>query len=231
MDVLEMGQLRVRRVVIGAEAPDKSAPTVVLLHGFGAPGDDLVALASGLGLPTGSTCLFPEAPLDLGEATGIPQYEGARAWWLIDFERMISRVPRDLPREIPDGLDAARANVVAMIDSLDAEKLFVGGFSQGAMLSLDVALHTTRPLAGVVLLSGTLIAEDVWRPRMKSRAGLRVFQSHGTDDPLLPFATAELLKDALTTAGMDVDFHSFAGGHTIPPEVLRALSVWLSSSP
>lgn len=246
MDLSEMGELRVRRVVIGAEAPDKSAPpevrpqdgrrreapiTAVLLHGFGAPGDDLVGLAGGLGLPRGSTLLFPEAPLDLAALTGMAAYGGARAWWLIDFariERMLARgETRDLPREVPDGLAEARAKVVALLESLDAEKVILGGFSQGAMLSMDVALHTTRPLAGVVLLSGTLTAEDVWRPRMKARAGLDVFQSHGTEDPLLPYAIAERLRDLLGESGMHVDFHSFDGGHTIPPAILRALSRWL----
>ena len=59
-------------------------PVVVLLHGFGAPGDDLASLWRVLRAPTGTRFVFPEAPLSL-EAMGMP---GARAWWMIDMMRL-----------------------------------------------------------------------------------------------------------------------------------------------
>jgi phospholipase/carboxylesterase len=229
MDVIELGSLRVRRVVIGAERPEKSSPVVLLMHGFGAPGDDLVPFAAELGAASGTTFLFPEAPLDLGEL--LPIYGGARAWWMIDIARLERAIStnemRDLRHEIPEGLAEAREKVIAALDEIDAERLVIGGFSQGAMLATDVALHSTRPLSGLALLSGTFLCEDEWRPRMSSRAGLEVFQSHGTEDPLLPFSLAAELRDALDSAKLRVDFHSFPGGHAIPPTVMRALARWL----
>src|ERR1700722_10777977 len=123
-------------------------PVVVLLHGFGAPGDDLVPLWRALSTPAGTRFVFPEAPLDLG-AAGYPG--GARAWWLVDLETRIRRRALGEPwdeADVPGGLEAARTPVMKMLDEIDAElrppagKLVLGGFSQGAMLSLDVALHT-----------------------------------------------------------------------------------------
>ncbi len=229
VDVIELGPLRVRRVVIGAEPADKSARIVLLMHGFGAPGDDLVPLAAELGCPPGTTILFPEAPLDLGALH--PMFGAARAWWLIDMERMQLAIAqgemRDLRHEIPEGLAEARAMLAEAMAEIDAERLVIGGFSQGAMLALDAALHSSRPLAGVVLLSGTLLAESVWVPRMKARAGLHVFQSHGTEDQILPYELAETLKGELENAGMKVEFRSFSGGHAIPPPVMRGLTAWL----
>jgi phospholipase/carboxylesterase len=62
---------------------------------------------------------------------------------------------------------------------------------------------------------------------MKARKDLPVFQSHGTQDPILPFAIAERLRHVLDDAGMRVSFTQFDGGHGIPPEAMRDLGVWL----
>jgi phospholipase/carboxylesterase len=64
---------------------------------------------------------------------------------------------------------------------------------------------------------------------MRARAGLRVFQSHGSRDPLLPYELAERLRDALRDAGLDVTFAAFDDGHGIPPDVLRELTSFLRS--
>jgi phospholipase/carboxylesterase len=135
--------------------------------------------------------------------------------------------------EVPPGMAEASASVVAMLEALErdmsvpAERVVLGGFSQGSMLALDVALRTTRPLAGIALLSSTLLAKDEWVPRMAGRSGLAVFQSHGTEDPVLPFPIAEKLRRALVDAGLDVSFTSFDGAHGIPPQVMRDFGQWL----
>jgi len=118
----------------------------------------------------------------------------------------------------------------AIAAAMPGAPLVLGGFSQGAMLSLDVALHDPRPLAGLILLSGTLIAESEWNPRFASRAGLRVLQSHGRRDGLLPFGAAERLRDRMTAAGMDVRWLPFGGAHEIPPPVLAAMTEFLAAT-
>jgi phospholipase/carboxylesterase len=206
-------------------------PVVVLLHGFGAPGDDLVSLWRTLAAPAGTRFVFPEAPLDLGS-------DGAngRAWWMIDFEARMRRQaqgkPPD-PREIPDGLEAARAKVDALLRELAVAlqpapaRLVLGGFSQGAMLSLDVALHSEYPLAALLLMSGTHIAAEEWASRYQRRRGLPIFMSHGRDDELLPFPVAEHLRAELESHGLPVEWHSFSGGHGIPWEVLESAGAFL----
>jgi phospholipase/carboxylesterase len=62
---------------------------------------------------------------------------------------------------------------------------------------------------------------------MPRRATLRVFQSHGLQDELLPCAVAERLRDALRAAGLDVTWVEFQGGHGIPPRVLSGLGAYL----
>jgi phospholipase/carboxylesterase len=214
-------------------ASEGDGPVVVLLHGFGAPGGDLVALAGAIDAPHGTTFVFPEAPLEL------PWGFDARAWWLIDMERLERAVAggtvNRLVDETPDGLDAARERVQSMLEelrarpSLHGRPLVLGGFSQGAMLACDVALRTAdvgdlAAPAGLALMSTTILSARAWTERMARLAGCRVLLSHGTADPLLPFSVAGRLRDLLLDAGADVRWIPFRGGHEIPPPVLEGLS-------
>lgn len=205
-------------------------PVVVLLHGWGAPGDDLVPLGQEIDAPRGTRYVFPEAPLSLQMGFG-----DSRAWWMLDLEKRQREIAagraRDLSRKVPDGLAEARAKVIALLDELErrlgVKQPVLGGFSQGAMLACDVALHHSKPLAGLVMLSGTLLAADEWTPLMPKRKGLQVFQSHGSVDPLLPSFMAESLRDLLTQAGLSVEWVGFRGGHEIPGVVLDKLGAFL----
>lgn len=205
-------------------------PLVVLLHGFGAPGDDLAPLWRVIDAPAGTRWAFPAAPLAL-DAMGY----GGRAWWMVDIERLIAGGDREqLAREAPPGMSEAHARVVAMLDVLDAElrpsRVVLGGFSQGAMLACDVALRTDRALAGVALLSGTLVAHDEWAPLAARHRGLPVFQSHGSEDPILPYAQAEKLRDMLRDSGAVVTWVPFRGGHAIPGPVTDGLGRWMRTT-
>ncbi|MCY4612806.1 MAG: hypothetical protein OXB94_04175 [Nitrospira sp.] len=219
-----------------AGGPDRegggNGPVVILLHGFGAPGDDLVSLWRMVRVPDEVRFVFPVAPLELDD--GLPD---GRAWWMLDMERIARQIAEGRGRDIeavPDGLAAARERVLAMLDDLDRheglppDQVFLGGFSQGAMLACDTVLRSDRPFAGLIMMSGSIIARPEWEARWPARKGLPVFQSHGTDDPLLPHDTATQLKDTLIRHGLAVTWHEFRGGHEIPPPVLDHLGRFLS---
>ena len=210
-------------------------PLVLLLHGFGAPGNDLVPLADALNVPVGTRFVFPEGPLSLSFGP-----RDARAWWLIDMARIAADQaagrPRDLSQDIPKGLAPAREAMLAFLKEVertfgaDPRKTILGGFSQGAMLSCDAMLHTDRPYAGLVQLSGNVLAQPLWSPLMPKRKGLPVFQSHGTQDEVLPYVGAERLRDALIHAGLSVEWQSFRGGHEIPRSVLQRLGPFITKA-
>ena len=177
--------------------------------------------------------MFPAGPLELG---GL--YGDSRAWWMIDLARLERELAAgraiDRADEVPDGLPAARAAVLGVLDALARDygrtdaRTVLGGFSQGAMLTVDVALHAPGKLAGLALMSGTLLAESVWQPRAAALAGVTIFQSHGTKDGLLAYRGAERLRDFLLTAGAEVGFMPFPGGHELPPPVLEGLAELLA---
>jgi phospholipase/carboxylesterase len=229
------GSLRCRVLQETSGAPEL---TVLLCHGFGAPGDDLVPLGAAMierqpELARRARFVFPEAPLSLAQLG----FDYGRAWWQIDFDRMAAaRDPEAIHRlsqETPEGLPRARRLLLGLIEELARQvgsgpsKTVLGGFSQGAMLATDVALRLEEAPAGLIILSGTLLSEPEWRKRAPARRGLKVFQSHGRQDPLLPFQRAVALRDLLVEAGLEVDFFPFDGVHTIPLEALERAADFL----
>ena len=205
---------------------------VLLCHGYGAPGHDLVGIAVEwiklLGEDAGAfRFVFPAAAGTL-EELGMPE---GRAWWPINMARLAQQVQtqrfEELHEHEPPGLTEARsalaATVQATLEGLDGQEspFVLGGFSQGAMLTMDLTLRgLPRPPRMLLQFSGTLICRSAWQAALEKRAErpefpMTVFQSHGTLDSILPFSSAQSLRDLLRDAGIDVTFHSFDGPHTI----------------
>jgi phospholipase/carboxylesterase len=206
-------------------------PLVVLMHGFGAPGTDLVGLWRVLDVPSSTRFAFPEAPHE------IPGMVGARAWWMVDFARVeqaTAEGPRSYAAEIPPGMEEATDRIVQMIEAMQAElgvpheRLIVGGFSQGSMAACNAVFTRNVSPAALVVLSGTPVNLPAWKAGMAPRSGLPVFQSHGQQDPLLSFQAAEQLHDEMRGAGLATQWVPFRGGHELPMPVLEGLSRFLS---
>lgn len=211
----------------------------VFCHGFGAGGDDLVGIASEIlqiAAPEHGTMLvFPAAPISLDDQ-GMP---GSRAWWLLSIQRLLSAIEdgryEQVRDEIPSGIDAAREALVESIQelldesNLDESRLLLGGFSQGAMLAVDVAVRGLEtPPKQLCLYSGCLICESVWKPRANRLNDTEIYQSHGRLDPILPLQTGRWLTDMLQEAGCTVESHEFDGVHTIPMDAIEKTASMLA---
>lgn len=241
MTTREMGGLTTR--VVGALEDDGTPElAVIICHGFGAPGTDLVPLGeimlrSSEKLGAGTRFYFPEGPLDLSRMGMF----GSRAWWMIDMEAlnraMMDGTFRERSRnERPEGLEDVRAQLLELIAQVKVEtglptsRIALGGFSQGAMLALDVTLQLDENPGALFQWSGTLLNEKEWREHGDNHAGLKVVQTHGRQDPLLPYDWAEDLRDLLKEFGMDVEFHAFDGPHTVPEIALQRTIAVLEES-
>jgi phospholipase/carboxylesterase len=231
MPLLSLGGLSVH-----SHGRDDAPGSVLLCHGYGAPGEDLVPLAEALDPRGRFRWFFPAAPLDLAHLGLL----GGRAWWPIDMVRLqmavMSNDIQSLLEQTPQGLAEARSALEACIDELCQkhgvvrERLVIGGFSQGAMLATEVALNASTPFAGLAVLSGTLISRPRWEEALsKHGSQLQVLQSHGRADPILPFAAAERLRDLFTQNGAHVEWVAHRGGHELPEEVLLRLLAFLQS--
>src|SRR5262249_39464772 len=151
--------------------------------------------------PKPARWLFPDAPLALGDF-------GGKMWFPIDVEA-IERAQSggksaDFSAQAPAAMDEASDRVLAFLAELKVpwSRLILGGFSQGAMLAVDVALRAPQNPLGLAILSGNLIKKAAWSAAAPKRKGLRFFQSHGIADPILGLTGALALEAVLKDAGL-----------------------------
>ena len=214
--------------------PDvRPAAVAVLCHGFGAPGDDLAGLAPDL-LEARSGAepielIFPAGLLSLADEG----FAEGRAWWRLSIQRLIAALEQgqyeEVRRESPPGIDEARAALTEVVTTtlartgLSSRQLLLGGFSQGAMLSMECACCGMDSAPGAMAIySGCLIREPEWQAGAKKLADTRVVQSHGQFDSILPLAAGLWLRDLLLAEGCQVEFLQFQGPHTISWEAIES---------
>lgn len=206
----------VSAIVRGGDGP----VSLVLLHGYGSNANDWLQFEHKLQVPLNGRLVFPQGPL---RSPG-----GARGWWWLDIEGHIPQGARypDFSGANPAGIKLASGLVRKLLADVPGP-IVLGGFSQGAMLSAEIAFQTDQPLAGLVLLGGTTVNEGAWAGQFAARRDMPVFIAHGRDDGVLSFAAMERFQDRLRAAGLNVTWFPFDGGHDIPDEVITALNAFL----
>ena len=210
---------------------------VILLHGLGASNSDLASLAPMLRIP-GKRVLFvfPQAPEHPLMQT---------AWWQLDVMKFMT-LSQQGPggagvaaaiRDEPVGLKECRVQMQSLIDDVcrmggvGLDRVVLGGFSQGAITALDVALQGDRNPAGVLFMSGAPLVVDQWAQRLPSHRGMRVLMTHGASDPVLPAVASGWARDLLVQGGASVVAKNHAGGHDLGgPDVLQAIAEFVRSS-
>ena len=205
-----------RKLKTGRRAPQSGRTTsaVVLLHGYGADGADLLDLADPLGPHMPDTLfLAPDAPEPCAAS---PM---GRQWFPIPW---LDGSSEEAARQ---GMAAAAADLNAFLDELLAaegltpDRLILLGFSQGTMVALEVAPRRDTAVAGVVAFSGRLVEPD--RLAAEARVKPPVLLLHGDADPVVPFADMQLAGNALLAAGFEVYGHVMRGTpHGIAPDGL-----------
>ena len=190
----------------------KPSRLVILLHGLGADGNDLIGLAPYWApMLSEAEFLSPNAPFPCDMAPYGHQ-------WFSSQDRS--------PAAVLAGVRAAAPILDAFIDEALAARglgdgdLALVGFSQGTMMSLFVGLRRAQPAAGIVGFSGRLLAPALLTNELRSRP--RILLVHGTEDPLVPYASLAAAETALTNAGVPVETLTCPGiGHSIDEPGLR----------
>ena len=174
---------------------------VILAHGYGSNGDDLIGLAPyWQGALPDTVFIAPNAPQPCPDAPGGYQ------WWPVWDANRLAGV-RGAARVLDAFIDAELAR-----HGLAEDRLALVGFSQGTMLSLHVAPRRERRLAGVVGYSGMLI--DAGETEIKTRPP--VLLVHGDADPMVPIAAFNHAQASLQRLGFDLSTHVCHGlGHSI----------------
>ena len=112
----------------------------------------------------------------------------------------------------------------------DPERLYLLGFSQGAMMSLGVLRAAPDRIAGVVALSG-LFDPGLFPEAAPAAATARVplFIAHGTRDDVLPIARGRAARDFFQPLVRDVTYREYPVAHGIAPDELHDVATWLAA--
>lgn len=182
---------------------------VVLLHGYGADGNDLIDIGRAVAPHLADAAFVsPHAPHPCGMApTG-------REWFPLTM--------RD-PEEYARGADAARPALDAFLDAelarleLTDDRLLLVGFSQGTMMALHTGLRRPKPPAGIIGFSGLLPGPETLEAEM-NKTPPPVLLVHGDADEVVPVQASEVAQRMLALLGVEARYEPRPGlGHGIDP--------------
>lgn len=197
---------------------NKKTPLIILLHGVGSNEADLFSFANQL--PENYLVVSARAPHTLGQ--------GSYAWYQVDFSS-------GKPVYNPKQAEASRQIILKFIEELkkkftfNHQEIYLCGFSQGAIMSYAVGLSNPDQVKGMAIMSGRLLDETkslVNKDKVKS---LKVFISHGTEDPVLGVHYAREAKQYLNGLGLEPVYKEYKDVHTINQTMLKDLINWLQN--
>lgn len=198
----------------------KADALVVLLHGYGSNGNDLIGLA-----PYWAKALPGAAFVAPNGIEPVPQAPGGYQWFpLTSLE----------PHLMEAGVRAAAPSIDRFIDKelerlgLDDSRLAIVGFSQGTMMALHIALRRKAPAAAVVGYSGMLVGARTLQEEMAVKPPILLV--HGDRDPVIPIPAMFDSAEALAANGHGAVWHmSFGVPHSIGPDGLDLGGAFLAT--
>jgi phospholipase/carboxylesterase len=197
--------------VIALERPADGEPdgAFVLFHGRGADEHDLFPLLDALDPQRRFDGFTPRGPLALPP--------GGAHWYI---------VPR-VGHPDHDTFWASYRETVAWLDALAHERLLIGGFSQGCVMSLALGLgHELQRRPDAILgFSGFIPVVDGWSIDA-SRPLPRVALGHGTLDPVIPVQFGRAARDEIEAAGGELLYREYPLPHALDPSFLREAWAW-----
>ena len=205
----------VRRPSAGGGAP----PLLVLLHGFGSNEQDLFGMAPYLDRRLLIVSL--RAPYTLGP--------GSYAWFELGYTP--TGVVVD-PRQIEASVRLVVESIGEAVAAYDADprRVYLMGFSQGAMLSGWIALTRPDLVAGAVLMSGRIEPEML--PLIASPEqlkGMPILMTHGVLDQVLPIQFGRASRDILARLPVELTYREYQMGHEVNTQSLTDVVTWLSA--
>lgn len=203
------------------ETGDNPEAAVIWLHGLGASGDDFPPIVPHLGLSEdhGVRFVFPHAPaipVSLNMGMVMP------AWYDINDLDLDNRADED-------GVRKSEAHVKALIArenerGIPSEKIILAGFSQGGAVAAHTALRFGEKLGGLIVLSTYLVcAASFDEERTEINQSIPIFQAHGKQDPMVPFAQGQKLEQRMKNAEYEVEFNAYNMQHEVVMEEIQAI--------
>lgn len=194
-------------------------PLLILLHGVGSNEQDLFRIANDL--PDNFLVISARAPFTIAE--------GRYKWYDVDFSS-------GTPRFSAEQAEKSRVIILNFINQLkekhsfNENEIYLGGFSQGAIMSFSVGLTQPDKIKGIIALSGRVLADI--KPKIADQnklKSLKVFVIHGTKDEVLSINYARQSKQLLDSLHIRNTYFELNMGHTITSDVIALLNKWLKA--
>jgi len=195
------------------------AGALVLLHGRGADENDLYPLLDALDPGRRLLGVTARGPLSLPP--------GGAHWYAVGSIGYPDRETfHPTYVQLTGWLDSFLAD-----HGLAHERLVIGGFSQGTVMSYAAALGRDRPApAGILALSGFMPTVERFELDLEGRGGLPAFIGHGSADPVIGVEWGRDARERLEAAGAEITYRESPVGHGIDPRVMAELPGWLSAT-
>ncbi len=189
---------------------------LLLLHGFGSNEQDLFSFADSL--PPHIYVASARAPIHL--------FPGGFAWYNIDFTRGVkftdSAQANDSLKGISQFIEELKGKY-----QVETENFYLGGFSQGAIMSYGIATNHPTQINGVIAMSGyvlkDILPDKVDREQVKK---LKIFTTHGLVDEVIPVKMGQMGRDYMQGLGADIQYKEYPIGHGVSPEALHNIVRW-----
>lgn len=198
---------------------------VFILHGLGADGRDFETLVSALPLKPGLNVRFvlPHAPLLPVTVNGgmvMP------AWYDI-YEMNLDRSVDTA--QLMASAEGIQALVREQIEhGIDSRRIILAGFSQGGAVAYQAALSFEAPLGGLLAMS-TYFATAETITLAEANRELPVAVQHGTFDPVVSVALAQIAHQRLQELGYSVDYRTYLMAHAVCSEQINDIGEWLNT--
>ena len=208
-----------------ATTGDHPNASIIWLHGLGADGYDFLPIAKELDLSGLASVrfIFPHAPMmpvTLNGGYVMP------AWY--DIVALDQSAPEDAT-----GIRASARYVESLIAQENARgipsrRIVLAGFSQGGVIALHAALRHPARLAGALILSSYLaLGAALPKEAAAANRDLPIFMAHGSMDNIVAESLARDSKTLLTEMGYRVEWHDYAMAHSVCPEEIMDIGIWL----
>jgi phospholipase/carboxylesterase len=192
----------------------ENPPMLIMLHGYGSHEEDLFSFAEEL--PDELLIISARAPYSIGF--------GGHAWYAINFDADQNKFSDTVQAR------ASLQLVDKLINELKAEfspsKIFLLGFSQGAILSIAYSFNFPNKVNHVVALSGYLM-QDIFPDAISSEFKTDYYVSHGTVDQVIPVQWARQTPEFMKLNNLSHEYSEYPVGHGVAPQNFYSFKDWI----
>lgn len=211
--------LELKYLIKHPKQESSETPVFIFLHGYGSNERDLFSLADYI--PENFIVISARSPYTLAP--------GSYSFYDIDYSTGTKIVNLEQAEK-------SRTRIKKFIDqviekyNINPQQVHIGGFSQGAIMSIAVGLTFPDTIKSITAFSSSILdtIKTQVEPNEKLK-NMKVFISHGIDDNVIPINSAREARKYLLNLGIEPEYYEFNGGHEIPEKIIKDFIIWFNN--